>query len=87
MILKEDCLNKEEVFKIINSSFDGLRKLLACVEKIIDIFSFAWKIVKKWNIKENENRLKDGSITFENFIVTDEKITYRINKFMYYEIF
>lgn len=87
LILKEDDFNKEEAIKIINSAFDGLRKLLACVEKIIDISPFAWKIVRKWNIKENENRLKDGSITFENFIVTDEKITYRINKCMYCEIF
>ena len=87
LILKEEGLSKEETLRITNSMFDGLRKVLSRIEKIIDALPFAWKIVKKWNIGEYKDRLKDQSITFENFMVMDEKISYRINKCMYYEIF
>ena len=87
LILKEEGLSKEETLRITNSMFDGLRKVLSRIEKIIDALPFAWKIVKKWNIGEYKDRLKDQIITFENFMVMDEKISYRISKCMYCEIF
>ena len=87
LILKEDGLSKVETLEIVNSAFDGLRKILYRIEKAIDTLPFTWKIVRKWNIRECEGRLKDGSITFDNFAVTNEKISYKINKCMYCEIF
>ncbi len=87
LVLKEYGLNKDERLKIVNSTFDGSRKTLYRIEKIIDDLPFAWKIVKKWNTREYKDRLKDGSITFDNFVIMDEKISYRINKCMYCEVF
>ena len=85
--LKKDDYSDKEIIEIINGGFARLRKTFMMLEKIIDIFPFAYKIAQKWNIVDHRNRVKDGSITYDYFNVTKEKIEYRISKCMYIEIF
>ena len=85
--LKKDNYSDKEIIDIVNSGFAKLRKVLMILEKIIDSLPFAYKIAKKWNIADHENRVKDGSITYDYFNVTEGKIEYRISRCMYVEMF
>lgn len=85
--LKKENLPNTEIIDIVNSGFKRLKKILAVVEKIIDILPNTYQIVKKWNVSDHEKRVKDGSITYDYFNVTDGKIEYCISKCMYVEMF
>ena len=85
--LKQDDYSDKEIIDIVNSGFAKLRKTFMLLEKIIDSLPFAYKIAKKWNVSDHKNRVKDGSITYDYFNVSDDKIEYRISKCMYIEMF
>ena len=85
--LKQDNYSDKEIIDIVNSGFAKLRKAFMLLEKIIDSLPFAYQIAKKWNIADHENRVKDGSITYDYFNVSEGKIEYRISKCMYIEMF
>lgn len=85
--LKKENLPNTEIIGIVNSGFKRLKKIFAVVEKIIDILPNTYQIAKKWNVSDHEKRVKDGSITYDYFNVTDGKIEYCISKCMYIEMF
>jgi len=85
--LKQDDYSDKEIIDIVNSGFQKLRKAFMLLEKIIDSLPFAYKIAKKWNVSDHENRVKDRSITYDYFHVSAGKIEYRISKCMYIEMF
>ena len=85
--LKQKNLSDREIIETINSGFGKLKKMLAAVEKLIDALPCAYSIARKWNVSDHESRVKDGSITYDYFHVTDGKIEYRISKCMYIEMF
>ncbi len=85
--LKQDDYSDKEIIDIVNSGFEKLRKAFMLLEKIIDSLPFAYKIAKKWNVSDHENRVKDDSITYDYFNVSAGKIEYRISKCMYVEMF
>lgn len=71
----------------VKSYEQRLKKMLATVEKVIDILPNTYQIAKKWNSSDHENRVEDGSITYDYFNVTEGKIEYCISKCMYIEMF
>ena len=85
--LKTDNYSDKEIIDIVNSGFVKLRKAFMLLEKIIDSLPFAYQIAKRWNIADHENRVKDCSITYDYFTVSEGKIEYRISKCMYIEMF
>lgn len=85
--LKQGDYSDTEIMDIVNSGFAKLRKTLTVLEKIIDSMPFAYKIAEKWNTADHEVRVKDGSITYDYFSVSEGKIEYRISKCMYVDIF
>ena len=85
--LKKENLSNTEIIDVVNSGFMKLKKMLAIVEKVIDILPNTYQIAKKWNISDHENRVEDGSITYDYFNVTEGKIEYCISKCMYIEMF
>jgi hypothetical protein len=85
--LRQDNYSDEEIIDIVNSGFAKLRKAFMLLEKIIDSLPFAYQIAKKWNIADHESRVKDGSITYDYFNVSEGKVEYRISKCMYIELF
>ena len=85
--LKTDNYSDKEIIDIVNSGFVKLRKAFMLLEKIIDSLPFAYQIAKRWNIADHENRVKDCSITYDYFNVSEGKIEYRISKCMYIEMF
>ncbi len=85
--LKKENLSNTEIIDIVNSGFMKLKKMLAVVEKVLDILPNTYQIARKWNVSDHENRVKDGSITYDYFNVTEGKIEYCISKCMYIEMF
>lgn len=85
--LKKENLSDAEIIDIVNSGFRRLKQMLKVVESVIDRLPNAYQIAKKWNIADHDNRVKDGSITYDDFTVSEGKIEYSISKCMYIEIF
>ena len=54
---------------------------------IINILPNSFNIAKKWNLGDHEKRVKDGSITYDYFTVSEDKVEYSISKCMYVEMF
>jgi hypothetical protein len=71
------------VEKSIGSLWAGFVKVL----KFIDRFPFCYAVVRKWNKNDHRDRVKDGSITYDQFTLEKEKIEYNISKCMYVEMF
>lgn len=85
--LKKENLSDAQIIDIVNSGFKKLKQFFVVIEKIIDSLPNCYQIAKKWNISDYDNRVKDGSITYDYFHVSDEKVEYRISKCMYVEMF
>ena len=85
--LKKEDFSDKEIIDIVNTGFAKLRKMFEVLEKVIDVLPNAYQIAKKWNISDHEKRVKDGSITYDYFNVSEGKIEYRISKCMYIEMF
>ena len=85
--LKKENLSDKQIIDIVNSGFAKLRKMFVLLEKVIDVLPNAYQIAKKWNISDHDNRVKDGSITYDYFNVGEGMIEYRISKCMYVEMF
>ncbi len=87
LMLKEYGLSKDEIIDTVNDSFRKLKKAFWCVEKVIDVFPSAWNVAKKWNINDHQNRVADGSITYDYFNVDDNSVSYSISHCKYVDMF
>lgn len=85
--LKDAGLQKDAIIGFVNDAFRKRKQAFIRLEKIIDCFPFAWAIARKWNLAEYKNRLRDGSITFDEFQADAEHVSDRINRCMYVEMF
>lgn len=87
LLLKKDNLNNDEIIDFVNYAFRKGKKIFGAIERVIDIFPCTYKIVKKWNINDHANRVKDKSIEYDDFQADDNHIEYKITKCMYVEVF
>lgn len=85
--LKKEKLSDKEIIDIINSGFEKLRGIVKIIAKVINLLPNTYQIAKNWNINDYNNRVKDGSITYDYFNASDEKVEYRISKCKYIEMF
>ena len=85
--LKEEGLPEADIITIINAGFDRIRKKFSIILKLVDALPNSYKIAERWNINDHAKRVKDGSITYDVFDVSDGKIEYSISKCMYVEMF
>lgn len=80
-------LSDSQIIDIINSGFAARRNFFRRVLRCIDILPNTYQIASKWLISEHDRRVKDGSLTFDYFNVSDGKIEYCISKCAYIEMF
>ena len=85
--LKEAGLSDKVIIDTINRGFSGRRNFFRYLIKAIDLLPNSYQIAKKWNISDHDKRVKDGSISYDQFDVSDGKIEYNISKCMYVEMF
>ena len=85
--LKEYGMSDKEMISFSKLVFHKRRRFFDILTKCIGILPNCYSIARKWNISDHEKRVRDGSITYDKFIVTDGKIEYKISKCMYVEMF
>ena len=85
--LKKTGMSDKEIIDAINKGFSRRRNFFKNIIAVINIIPNSYEIAKKWNISDHENRVKDGSITYDSFDISTDKIEYRISKCMYVEMF
>lgn len=85
--LKRFDLSEPRIIDVINSGFrarrDFFRRLLRC----IDLLPNAYRIAGSWITDEHDRRVKDGSLTFDYFTVSEGKVEYCISRCVYIEMF
>ncbi|AOZ95278.1 L-2-amino-thiazoline-4-carboxylic acid hydrolase [Butyrivibrio hungatei] len=85
--LKNFGLSDSEIMDTINSGFVARRTFFNVIIAIINLLPNSFDIARKWNVGDHEKRVADGSITYDYFNVTRDKVEYRISKCMYVEMF
>lgn len=77
----------KEIIEILNRGFDKrrdrYRKIIAFLNNLPNSFGIA----RRWNINDHKKRVEDGSITYDYFNVSKDKVEYSISKCMYVEMF
>lgn len=85
--LKEFGLSDKEIIDAVNRGFSRRRNFFKRLIKCIDLLPNSYQIAKNWNISDHDKRVRDGSIFYDQFDVSDGKIEYNISKCMYVEMF
>ena len=85
--LKDAGMSDNKIIDALDKGFEKRRtffkKLIALINKLPNSFNIA----RKWNINDHAKRVKDGSITYDYFNVSKDKVEYSISKCMYVEMF
>jgi len=85
--LKNLGLSDTEIITAINQGFVKRRTFFKVLIFFVDLLPNSFEIAKKWNIQDHEKRVCDGSITYDYFNVSDDKVEYSVSKCMYVEMF
>ena len=85
--LKHFDFSNSQIIDIINSGFSARRNFFKRLLQCVDMIPNAYQIARKWNILDHDKRIKDGSLTYDYFGVSEGKIEYCISKCIYIEMF
>ena len=85
--LKKLGLNDNQIIKAINKGFSRRRNFFKSLLRVIDKLPVCYRIAKKWNISDHKKRVRDGSLTYDYFNVTEGKIEYCVSRCAYVEMF
>ena len=85
--LKSFGLSDKEIIDTINSGFSRRKNFFKGLLRCIDVLPNSYQIAKKWNISDHDKRVRDGSIIYDQFDVSQGRIEYNISKCMYVEMF
>ena len=85
--LKESGLSDIEIIDAVNSGFSRRRNFFKYLIRCIDLLPNSYQIAEKWNISDHDKRVKDGSISYNQFDVSDGRIEYNISRCAYVEMF
>ncbi len=85
--MKAFSLTDAEIIKAVNQGFARRRNFFRRIIRLIDLLPNSFSIAKKWNIRDHDKRIKDGSITYDRFDVGQNRIEYSISKCVYVEMF
>ena len=79
--------NSNAIQADVNRGFDKRRNRFKKIIAFVNILPNSFNIARKWNLNDHAKRTKDGSITYDYFTVTKDKVEYSISKCMYVEMF
>ena len=71
--LKESALSDKEIIDTVNSGFSSRRNFFKRLIRSIDLLPWSYQIAERWNISDYDKRVKDGSISYDQFEVSDGK--------------
>ena len=85
--LKEMGYKDDGIIPMVEKSMEGRWTAFVKILKFIDLFPFCFPVVRFWNKSDHKDRVKDGSISYDEFTHEKNKIRYNISKCMYVEMF
>ena len=85
--LKGSGLSDKEIIDTVNSGFSSRRNFFKYLIRCIDLLPDSYQIAERWNISDHDKRVKDGSISYDQFEVSGGKIEYSISRCAYVEMF
>lgn len=85
--LKALGLTDTEIIETVNHGFARRRSFFRWVIRAIDLLPNSFSIVQKWNIRDHDRRVQDGSLTYDRFDVGEDRLEYRISGCVYIEMF
>ena len=85
--LKDAGYTDDKIIPAIETSMESRWNTFVKILKFIDLFPFSFAVVRKWNKSDHADRVKDGSITYDQFVLGKEKVEYHISKCMYVDMF
>lgn len=77
----------KEIIEILNKGFDKRRDRYRRIIAFLNNLPNSFRIARRWNINDHKKRVEDGSITYDYFNVSKDKVEYSISKCMYVEMF
>ena len=80
-------LTDAEIIETVNHGFVRRRNFFRRIIRVLDLLPNSFSIAKKWNIQDHDKRVQDGSLTYDRFDVSEDRIEYRISKCVYIEMF
>ena len=80
-------LTDTEIIETVNHGFVRRRNFFRRIIRVLDLLPNSFSIAKKWNIQDHDKRVQDGSLTYDRFDVSEDRIEYRISKCVYIEMF
>ena len=85
--LKDSGYTDDRIIPAVEKGMADRWRAFVKILNFIDHFPFCFSAVRIWNKSDHEDRVKDGSVTYDHFSLEKEKIEYRISKCMYVEMF
>lgn len=85
--LKDAGYTDDRIIPVVEKSMEGRWSAFVKILKFIDLFPFCFSVVRMWNRSDHADRVKDSSITYDDFTLGKNKIEYNICKCMYVEMF
>lgn len=85
--LKEAGYKDNRIILAVEKCMESRWNAFVRILKFIDLFPFSYSVVRKWNKSDHEDRVKDGSITYDHFSLEKGKVEYNISKCIYVEMF
>ncbi|MCR4930110.1 MAG: L-2-amino-thiazoline-4-carboxylic acid hydrolase [Lachnospiraceae bacterium] len=85
--IKELGYSDKEIIEILNKGFDKRRDRYRRIIAFLNNLPNSFSIARRWNINDHKKRVEDGSITYDYFNVSKDKVEYSISKCMYVEMF
>lgn len=85
--LKKFGLSNSEITDAVNRGFAGRRNFFRRLISLVNMLPNSFEIARKWNISDHEKRVADGSITYDYFNVSRDKIEYSVSGCRYVEMF
>ena len=85
--IKELGYSDKEIIEILNRGFDKRRDRYRRIIAFLNNLPNSFNIARRWNINDHKKRVEDGSITYDYFNVSKDKVEYSISKCMYVEMF
>ncbi len=85
--LKKFGLPDREIIDAVNRGFARRRNFFRRLISLVNMLPNSFEIVKKWNISDHEKRVADGSITYDWFNVSEDRVEYSVSSCKYVEMF
>ena len=85
--LKQFGLSDREIIDAVDKGYESKRTAFKKLLRLIDHFPCSYNIAKKWNINDHAKRVEDGSIDYDFFDVSDDKVEYSLSGCRYIDMF